>query len=112
MENNTVVAITRSRKSLYLAGAFLVIIIGAAGVYFFIYSQSSGMTSWTRDFVASPAEEIKNPIEYFYEHFSAKNYHVRVIGKDSTEGLSFYYEKGVIVRIDGEGHITVITYPS
>lgn len=91
------------KRKLFLLTMVVVVVIGIAiAAYYYFSHQSSVDSSNTALPKLLTSADIKNPIEFFYKNFSAKDYRVRIIDKNS-EGYTFYYEKGVIVRIDGEG---------
>lgn len=91
------------KKSLYILIVALVVVIGVGmGVYYFFYYKSTVGSSREPLTKLSQSTEIKNPVEYFYKNFSAKDYSVKIDDK-MKQGLTFYYEKGVLVRIDKRG---------
>lgn len=97
------------RAGLFVSGVLVLFAIGSiAGGYYFFFLSRTASTVDTGVGQALPkaaltATEIGNPVQFFHKTFSAKNYHVRVINTDGVQNFSFYYEKGVLVRIDGEG---------
>lgn len=95
---------TENIKPFILSAVIVVLVlIGGAATTYYLYAHSKGNATQPSVSKTTEVGEIKNPVTFFYQNFSAKDYHVRVTGKDNTPEFSFYYEKGVLVRIDGEG---------
>lgn len=96
-----VISGAKNRKFVLLLIAGIGIIASGAAAYFF-YGESGKDTPGAFSSELSKRAEITNPVRFFYENFSTKDYRVEVIDKNEPE-YSFYYEKGVLVRIDGKG---------
>ncbi len=103
MENAPLLANGHQKSHLFLIITCAVVILGSvAAAYYFFYHQPSVTPTKASIPEVSKTTDIKNPVEFFYKNFSLKDYRVRITDK-SSEGYTFYYEKGALIRVDGEG---------
>ncbi|MFZ1654737.1 MAG: hypothetical protein WBO92_00510 [Candidatus Moraniibacteriota bacterium] len=103
MENNAPMPLASRRKNgLFVTIAFVILALGSAatGYYFFFYQRELPVTDDTAKKPALSAE-ISNPVEYFFKHFSVKDYQVAIDqGGKGNSTFTFYYQKGVLIRVD------------
>lgn len=94
-----------------LAVFALVIMIGSMGAWYYlsyVYTSDGSSTekSDKKNSPVSEVDDIDNPVLYFYDHFSQKNYRVKTFtnSKAATDSSRMnsvnYYEKGKLFRID------------
>lgn len=92
-----------NKNKIQLVSILSIIIALTIGSYFWISKDKSQTTNIPNAQTLSKSTEIKNPIDYFYKSFSAKDYKVKTNTANTNEGYTFYYKKATIIRVDGEG---------
>lgn len=92
-----------SKNKIILSLILVIIVLLTIGLYFEISRDKLKITDNSDIQTLPKSTDIKNPIEYFYKNFSAKDYKVRTITANNNEGNTFYYKKGAIIRVDNEG---------
>lgn len=85
--------------SLKIIFAVLAIGLMAGGYYFFYYRFLPSQES-SNETTQKNLSQIGNPIEYFYQHFSEKDYRVKVSDSQNDNNIISYYKQGKLFRID------------
>lgn len=79
--------------------AFLAIVLMGIGYYIF-YHRSSPVQESSDETTQKNSTQIENPIQYFYQHFSEKDYRVKVNDSKNDRYTTSYYKQGKLFRID------------
>jgi hypothetical protein len=90
----------RRKWPFFLFGGVAILGVVLAVFFFFYFEEKTAIPP-----VENPEKltvaQVANPIEFFYKNFSNHDYSVKIIQHDKAF-FTLYYQKGVLVRVDGE----------
>lgn len=86
-----------------IAFVALVLVSAVTGYCFFYFQRDASVTGESGGGKPASPAEIGNPVQYFYKHFSSKDYRVTPRSASGQMMFDYYYEKGALIRVDPAG---------